>query len=121
MGACSAEGVGGPAGSAGGRLGVDDRSSDSASPTSFPLPVPPPLARILGTQTFRVVVFFAFYLHKLFGWPGFAFYLHTLSGRLLSKIEKNDFKFEKFRAAHALLLNNPYSPNSEMKCQCACS
>ena len=26
VGACSAEGVGGPAGSAGGRLGVDDRS-----------------------------------------------------------------------------------------------
>ena len=35
---------------------------------------------------------FAFYLHKLFGWPGFAFYLHTLSGRFLSKIEKNDIK-----------------------------
>ena len=30
VGACSAEGVGGPAGSAGGRLGVDWRSFDSA-------------------------------------------------------------------------------------------
>ena len=38
-------------------------------------------------------VAFALYLHKPYGWPGFAFYLHTLSGRFLSKIEKNDFKF----------------------------
>ena len=66
--------------------------------------------RILPTHTFRVAVTVAFYLHKLFGLPspsqvhftytsfsggrGFAFYLHTLSGRFLSKIEKNDFKYE---------------------------
>ena len=79
---------------------------------------------------------FAFYLHKLFGWPGFcilfahtfrvagvlhftythfsgvrgfAFYLHTLSGRFWSKIEKNDFKFEKFSALRApFFLSNPW-------------
>ena len=68
--------------------------------------------RILLTHTFRVAVTVAFYLHPLFGLPspshlhftytnfsggrGFAFYPHTLSGRFLSKIEKNDLKFENF-------------------------
>ena len=45
VGACSAERVGGPAGSAG-RLGVDGRSYDPS-----PGPVPP---RPIPTQTFRV-------------------------------------------------------------------
>ena len=54
---------------------------------------------------------FAFYLlnsTQTSRWPGFAFYLHTLSGRFLSKIEKNDLKFEKFSALRAaFFLRNP--------------
>ena len=42
------------------------------------------------------------------GGRGFAVYLHTFLGRFLSKIEKNDFKFETFSALRApFFLSNP--------------
>ena len=50
--------------------------------------------RILGTQTFRAAGGFSRHLpaHTFSGGQGFAFYLHTISGRFLSKIEKNNFE-----------------------------
>ena len=55
MGACSAEGVGGPAGSAGGRFGVRYWAIRFRVAPVFVPPSPPSIwAWILGTQTFRV-------------------------------------------------------------------
>ena len=68
-----------------------------------------PPGRILGTQTFRGGGGCPHFTYTHFsGGQGFAFYLHTLSGRFLSKIEKNDFKFETFSALRVpFFLSNP--------------
>ena len=42
--------------------------------------------RILPTHTFRVAVTVAFYLHKLFGWPGFCILSTQTVGAMLMKI-----------------------------------
>ena len=65
--------------------------------------------RILGTQTFRAAGGFPHFTYTTFSCgQGFAFYLHKLSGRFLSKIEKNDFKFEKVSALRVpFFLSNP--------------
>ena len=64
--------------------------------------------RVVPTQTFRVAGVLHFTYTHFSGCRGVAFYLHTLSGRLLSKFEKNDFKFEKFCTLRApFFLSNP--------------
>ena len=58
----------------------------------------PPPGRILATKTFRAAGVFAFYLHTLFGCPGFCILPTHTFGAILKQIEKNDFKFETFSA-----------------------
>ena len=76
--------------------------------------------RILRTQNYRVAVTVAFFLHKLVGLPSpshlhfthtnvsVAGVTYTLSGRFLSKIETNAFKFENVSALRApFFFSNP--------------
>ena len=64
--------------------------------------------RILPTHTFRVAGVLHFTYTHFSGGRGVAFYVHTLSGRLLSEIEKNDLKLQNISALRARYsLRNP--------------